>query len=103
MRATYLVTADLELGHVPGGVLVRRPLDVPELRLVGRVVVLNVERELELEELVALVPVNVSIEAEERTRVPLERSGDRVQGYLCAESQSLAAGIPRFRGDIPAH
>ena len=68
----YLVTADLELGHVPGRVLVRRPLDVSELRLVRRVVVLDVEREFELEELVSLVPVDLRVEAEERARVLLQ-------------------------------
>ena len=66
------MTADLELGHVPGRVLVRRPLDVCELRLVRCVVVLDVERELELEELVSLVPVDLRIEAEERARVLLQ-------------------------------
>ena len=64
-----LVAANLELGHVPGRVLVRRPLDVSKLRLVRRVIVLDVERELELEELVSLVPVDLRIKAEERARV----------------------------------
>ena len=68
------MTADLELCHVPGRVLVRRPLDVSELRLVRCVVVLDVERELELEELVSLVPVDLRIEAEERARVLLQGS-----------------------------
>ena len=68
----YLVTADLELGHVPSRVLVRRALHMAELGLVRRKVVLDVERELELEELVSLVPVDLRIEAEERARVLLQ-------------------------------
>ena len=78
----YLVTADLELGHVPSRVLVRRSLNMSELRLVRRVVVLNVERQLELEELVALAPVDLGLKAEERARGLLKRCRDRVQGDL---------------------
>ena len=72
------MTADLELGHVPSGVLVGRALDVSELRLIRRVVVLNVERQLELEEFVPLVPVNLGVEAEERPRVLLQGSCEAV-------------------------
>jgi hypothetical protein len=46
-RTAYLVTADLELGDVPCRVLVRRALDVTELRLVGRVVIVYVHRNLD--------------------------------------------------------
>ena len=66
------MTADLELGHIPCRILVCRALHVSELRLVRCVVVLDVERELELEELVSLVPVDLRIEAEERARVLLQ-------------------------------
>ena len=82
MAVTYLMTADLELGHVPSRVLVRRSLNMSELRLVRRVVVLNVERQLELEELVALAPVDLGLKAEERARGLLKRCRDCVQGDL---------------------
>ena len=39
-----LVAANLELGHVPGRVLVRRPLDPTELGLISRDVAVNVKR-----------------------------------------------------------
>ena len=78
MRATYLVTADLELGHIPCRVLVCRALHVSKLRLVRREIVLDVERQLKLQELVALMPVNLRVEAEERARVLLQRCWDRI-------------------------
>ena len=78
----YLVTADLELGHVPSGILVRGSLDVSKLCLVRRVVVLDVERQLELEELMALAPVNLGLEAEERARGLLKSCRDRIQRDL---------------------
>ncbi len=42
-----------------------RTLDVSELRLVRRKVILDVKRQLEFEELVAFVPVDLRVEAEE--------------------------------------
>ena len=81
------MTADLEFGHVPSRVLVRRSLNMSELRLVRRVVVLDVERQLELEELMALAPVDLGLEAEERARGLLKRCRDRVQGNLCPSIQ----------------
>ena len=61
----YLVAAHFELGHVPSGVLVGRPLDVAKLSLVRREVVLDVKRNFKLKELVALMPVHLSVETEE--------------------------------------
>ena len=81
-RDAHLVTADLELGHVPGRVLVRRPLDVSELRLVRREIVLDVKRQLKLQEFVTLVPVHLGIEAEERARVLLQRSCEVVSIHI---------------------
>lgn len=83
------MAADLELRDVPSRVLVRRPLDVTKLSLIRGVVVVNVERQfdcqclsavrpkstmvlLTLQELVPLVPVNLSVEAEEGSRVLLQ-------------------------------
>ena len=45
--SSNLVTADLELGHVPGRVLVRRPLDPTELSLISRDVAVDVKRQLD--------------------------------------------------------
>lgn len=39
----YLVSADLELGYVPGSVLVRRPLNMSELRFICRSVTANIK------------------------------------------------------------
>ena len=72
------MTADLELGHIPCRVLVCRALHVSKLRLVRREIVLDVERQLKLQELVALMPVNLRVEAEERERVLLQRCWDRI-------------------------
>ena len=57
--------ADFELGHVPSGVLVGRPLDVAKLGLVRREIVLDVKRNFKLKELVTLMPVHLSVETEE--------------------------------------
>ena len=65
MRNANLVSTDLELGHVPRGVLVGRPLDVAKLGLVRREVVLDVKRNLKLEELVSLMPIDFRVKAEE--------------------------------------
>ena len=70
---TDLVPTHFELGHVPGRVFVRWALNVTELGLVRCEIVLDVERQLKLEELVTLVPVDFGIEAEEGTRVLLQR------------------------------
>ena len=72
------MTADLELGHIPCRVLVCRALHVSKLRLVRREIVLDVERQLKLQELVALMPVNLRVEAEERARILLQRCWDRI-------------------------
>ena len=72
------MTADLELGHIPCRVLVCRALHVSELRLVRREIVLDVKRQLKLQEFVTLVPVHLGIEAEERARVLLQRCWDRI-------------------------
>ena len=92
-RDAHLVTADLELGHVPGRVLVRRPLDVSELRLIRRIVVLDVERELELEELVPLVPVHLGVEAEERARVLLHRGCHKVS-WAASGQITISRALP---------
>ena len=42
----YLVTANLKLSHVPGCILVGRALHMSKLGLVGRIVVMNIERDL---------------------------------------------------------
>ena len=72
------MTADLKLGHIPCRVLVCRALHVSKLRLVRREIVLDVERQLKLQELVALMPVNLRVEAEERARILLQRCWDRI-------------------------
>lgn len=40
---TYLMTTDFELGHIPSSVLVGRALNVTELSLVRRVIVVDVQ------------------------------------------------------------
>ena len=58
------VRAHLEAGDVPRRVHVRRPLEVPELDLVGRAARVHVDRERDLQELVVLVPVDLGVEVE---------------------------------------
>ncbi len=81
------MAADLELRHIPCGILVGRPLDVAELGLVGREVIVDVQRQLDwttvstsernfanrrtFQELVSFVPINFGIEQEVRPRVSL--------------------------------
>lgn len=79
----HLVAAYFELGDVPSGVLMRRSLNMPELRLVCRIIVVDIQRKLDyeiminpeingdtdrptLQELVPLVPVHFGVEPEER-------------------------------------
>ena len=76
------MTAHLKLGHVPCRVLVGRTLNMSKLGLVCSVVVLDIQRELKLEELVTLVPVDLSVEAEQGAGVLLQRRSDGIQGDL---------------------
>ena len=41
------MTADFELGHVPRGVLVRRPLNMSKLSLISSEVVVDIQRQLD--------------------------------------------------------
>ncbi|OEI67426.1 hypothetical protein Cus16_2856 [Curtobacterium sp. ER1/6] len=58
------VRRGLEPRHVPRGVLVRRPVDVPELDLARRHRRPHVERERELEELLPLVPLDLGLDVQ---------------------------------------
>lgn len=59
-----LVAADLELGKLLRGVPVRGPGNVAERSVEDRLGAVDVERDLELEELVALAPVDLGVEAD---------------------------------------
>jgi hypothetical protein len=83
------VSADFELGDVPRGILVGRPLDVSELGFVGRKVAMNVEWEFDcgqvslankteilvrtFEELVFLLPIDIGGKVEIGPRVGFQR------------------------------
>lgn len=80
------MSANLELGCIPSSILVSWPLNVSKLSFVGCVVAMDVEWELDYREVrdpnynivsvgkltfqepVALVPVNIEVELEGRTR-----------------------------------
>ena len=47
VKSPYLVTAYFELGHVPRGVLVRRPLNMPKLGLISGEIVVDIQRQFD--------------------------------------------------------
>lgn len=91
------MSTDFELGGIPRRVPMCGTGDVAPLRLIVRVVTVNVQRDLELEDLVALVPIDMRIETDERLRVQLRSSRHRVQRNLQRVRPRLTRSITKQR------
>lgn len=80
----------LEASPVPGCVPVRWPLQVSELDLVGSICAPDLHRELHLQELVSLLPLNLNVAAEGRHHGGLTGT-DCTSRVLVCSSQSTSA------------
>lgn len=80
----------LEASPVPGCVPVRWPLQVPELDLIGSVCAPDIHRELHLQELVSLLPLNLNVAAEGCHHGGLT-GRDCISHVLVCSSQSMPA------------
>lgn len=68
IQMAHFVTANLELGELSTGVPVCSPRDISERGIVDGLLSMNLQRNLKLKELMALSPVNLSVETDGRAR-----------------------------------